>query len=53
MDVLSLSGSSETVDVGVTDIQNYCVGGNFDPDCVTGGACKRERFRSCSAWATR
>jgi hypothetical protein len=36
MDVLNLSGSSETGDGAVTDIQNYCFGGNFGPDGVTG-----------------
>jgi hypothetical protein len=36
MDMITLSGSSETVDGDVTDIQNYCVGGSFGPDGVTG-----------------
>ncbi|HEY3459153.1 MAG TPA: hypothetical protein VGK64_31500 [Bryobacteraceae bacterium] len=33
---ISLSGSSETGDGAVTDIQNYCAGGAFGPDGVTG-----------------
>lgn len=36
MDVLNLSNSSETGDGAVTDIQNYCFGGHFGPDGVTG-----------------
>ena len=35
-DTLTLSGSSETVDGAVTDVQNYCVGGNFGSDGVDG-----------------
>jgi hypothetical protein len=35
-DMLTLSNSSETVDGAVTDIQNYCFGGNFGPDGVDG-----------------
>jgi hypothetical protein len=35
---LSLAGSSETRDGAVTDIQNYCAGGTFGPDGVTGCA---------------
>jgi hypothetical protein len=37
-DTLNLSLGSETVDGAVTDIQNYCFGGNFGPDGVTGCA---------------
>jgi hypothetical protein len=33
---LALSNSSESVDGGVTEIQNYCAGGSFGPDGVTG-----------------
>jgi hypothetical protein len=33
---IGLSGSSETVDGAVTDIQNLCEGGTFGPDGVTG-----------------
>ena len=36
MDMITLSGGSETADGGVSDIQNYCVGGSFGPDGVTG-----------------
>lgn len=36
MDVLTLSNSSETVDGLVTDVQNYCFGGSFGPDGVSG-----------------
>jgi hypothetical protein len=32
----TLSGSSETVDGGVTEIENYCAGGAFGPDGVDG-----------------
>lgn len=35
-DTLNLSNSSETGDGAVTDIQNYCIGGNFGPDGVDG-----------------
>ncbi|MGA8026016.1 MAG: hypothetical protein WB992_02650 [Bryobacteraceae bacterium] len=35
-DSVTLSGSSETGDGGVTDIQNYCAGGKFGPGGVTG-----------------
>jgi hypothetical protein len=35
-DMITLSGSSETVDGAVTDIQNYCVDGSFGPDGVDG-----------------
>jgi hypothetical protein len=35
-DTLNLSNSSEAVDGAVTDIQNYCFGGNFGPDGVDG-----------------
>ena len=35
-DTLTLSNSSETADGAVTDIQNYCFGGNFGPDGVDG-----------------
>lgn len=33
---LALSGSSETVDGAVTDIENFCAGGTFGPDGVDG-----------------
>jgi hypothetical protein len=33
---IALSNSSETGDGGVTEIQNYCAGGLFGPDGVTG-----------------
>jgi hypothetical protein len=33
---IALVGSSETGDGAVTDIQNYCAGGTFGPDGVTG-----------------
>jgi hypothetical protein len=33
---IGLSGSSETVDGAVTDIQNLCEGGTFGPDGVSG-----------------
>jgi hypothetical protein len=33
---ISLSGASETVDGGVTEIENYCAGGTFGPDGVSG-----------------
>jgi hypothetical protein len=33
---LALSNSSETVDGGVTDIENFCAGGTFGPDGVDG-----------------
>jgi hypothetical protein len=33
---IALAGSSETGDGAVTDIQNYCAGGTFGPDGVTG-----------------
>ena len=33
---ITLSGSSETGDGAVTDLQNYCAGGAFGPDGVTG-----------------
>jgi hypothetical protein len=36
MDTITLSNSSETADGAVTDIQNYCIGGHFGPDGVTG-----------------
>jgi hypothetical protein len=36
METITLSGSSETVDGAVTDTQNYCAGGQFGPDGVTG-----------------
>ncbi len=36
METITLSGSSETGDGGVTDTQNYCAGGAFGPDGVTG-----------------
>jgi hypothetical protein len=35
-DSITLSGSSETGDGAVTDVQNYCAGGTFGPDGVTG-----------------
>lgn len=35
---IALAGSSETGDGAVTDIQNYCAGGTFGPDGVTGCA---------------
>jgi len=35
-DDIALSNSSETVDGAVTDIQNYCAGGQFGSDGVTG-----------------
>ncbi len=35
-DAIRLSGSSESGDVAVTDIQNVCAGGTFGPDGVTG-----------------
>jgi hypothetical protein len=35
-DSITLSGSSETGDGAVTDIQNFCAGGTFGPDGVTG-----------------
>jgi len=35
---ITLAGSSETGDGAVTDIQNYCAGGTFGPDGVTGCA---------------
>jgi hypothetical protein len=35
-DMLTLSSSSETADGAVTDIQNYCFGGQFGPDGVDG-----------------
>jgi hypothetical protein len=35
-DMITLSGSSETGDGAVTDTQNFCAGGNFGPDGVTG-----------------
>jgi hypothetical protein len=35
-DTITLSGSSETADGDVSDIQNYCIGGSFGPDGVTG-----------------
>ena len=35
-DMIKLSGSSETGDGAVTDTQNFCAGGNFGPDGVTG-----------------
>jgi len=33
---LALSNSSETVDGAVTDIENFCAGGTFGPDGVSG-----------------
>lgn len=33
---IALSGSSESADGAVTDIQNYCAGGGFGPNGVTG-----------------
>jgi hypothetical protein len=33
---ITLAGSSETGDGAVTDIQNFCAGGRFGPDGVTG-----------------
>jgi hypothetical protein len=33
---ISLTGSSETVDGALTEIENYCAGGNFGPDGVSG-----------------
>jgi hypothetical protein len=33
---LALSNSSETVDGAVTDIENFCAGGSFGPDGVSG-----------------
>ncbi len=33
---ISLANSSETVDGGVTDVQNLCAGGSFGPDGVDG-----------------
>ena len=35
---IALSSSSETGDGAVTDVQNYCAGGSFGPDGVTGCA---------------
>ncbi len=35
---ITLAGSSETMDGAVTDIQNYCAGGGFGPNGVTGCA---------------
>jgi len=35
-DSITLGGSSETADGAVTDIQNFCAGGVFGPDGVTG-----------------
>ena len=35
-DSITLTGSSETGDGAVTDIQNFCAGGMFGPDGVTG-----------------
>ncbi|MBV9295110.1 MAG: hypothetical protein JO145_06015 [Acidobacteriaceae bacterium] len=35
-DSITLGGSSETADGGVTDVQNYCAGGTFGPDGVSG-----------------
>ncbi len=35
-DVITLSGSSETGNGDVTDVQNYCVSGHFGPDGVDG-----------------
>jgi hypothetical protein len=35
---IALAGSSETGDGAVTDIQNYCAGGTFGPNGVTGCA---------------
>ena len=35
-DTITLSGSSEDGNGGVSDIQNYCIGGSFGPDGVTG-----------------
>jgi hypothetical protein len=35
-DTITLSGSGETGNGGVSDIQNYCIGGSFGPDAVTG-----------------
>lgn len=35
-DSITLAGSSQTVDGAVTDIQNFCAGGTFGPDGVTG-----------------
>jgi len=37
-DTLTLSPATEAVDGAVTDIQNYCFGGNFGPDGVDGCA---------------
>jgi hypothetical protein len=34
--VIALSNSSETADGGVTEIQNFCAGGQFGPDGVSG-----------------
>ncbi len=33
---ISLAGSSETVDGAVTEIENFCAGGTFGPDGVSG-----------------
>jgi hypothetical protein len=33
---ITLAGSSESADGAVTDIQNFCAGGTFGPDGVTG-----------------
>jgi hypothetical protein len=35
-DSISLGGSSQTGDGAVTDIQNFCAGGTFGPDGLTG-----------------
>jgi hypothetical protein len=35
-DTLNLSAATEAVDGAITDIQNYCFGGNFGPDGVDG-----------------
>lgn len=35
-DSITLAGSSESADGAVTDIQNFCAGGTFGPDGVTG-----------------
>jgi hypothetical protein len=37
-DTLNLTPASESIDGTVTDIQNYCFGGNFGPGGVTGCA---------------
>jgi len=34
--MITLSGSSETGDGGVTDVQTFCAGGTFGPDGLTG-----------------